>query len=102
MREENWRQDFAKCLAVYLNGHGIHSLDYDGMPIVDDNFYVIFNAHSEPVDYKLPTRRYGDHWMKILDTSLNFVSEHGGEKYRANTKIKVEGFSVILLKQPLK
>ena len=102
MREENWRQDFAKCLAVYLNGHGIHSLDYDGMPIVDDNFYVIFNAHSEPVDYKLPTKRYGDNWMKILDTSLNFVSEHGGEKYRANTKIKVEGFSVILLKQPLK
>jgi len=102
MREENWRQDFAKCLAVYLNGHGIHSLDYDGMPIVDDNFYVIFNAHSEPVDYKLPTKRYGDNWMKILDTNLNFVSEHGGEKYRANTKIKVEGFSVILLKQPLK
>ena len=101
MTEENWKQDFAKCLAVYLNGHGIHSLDYDGKPIVDDNFYVIFNAHNESVEYKLPNRRYGDHWMKILDTSTNFVSEQGGETYRANTKVRAEGFSVILLKQPL-
>lgn len=101
MTEENWRQDFAKCLAVYLNGHGIHSLDYNGKPIVDDNFYVIFNAHNEPVDYKLPTKKYGDNWIKILDTNKNFVSEKKGEIFKANTKIRVEGFSVILLKQPL-
>ena len=101
MTEENWKQDFAKCLAVYLNGHGIHSLDYDGTPIVDDSFYLIFNAHNEPVEYKLPTKRYGHNWIKILDTNTNFVSQEGSERYRANTKIKVEGFSVMLLKQPL-
>ncbi|HET9824712.1 MAG TPA: glycogen debranching protein GlgX, partial [Chitinophagaceae bacterium] len=101
MTDENWTQDFAKCLAVYLNGHGIHSLDYDGKPIVDDSFYLIFNAHSEPVEYKLPTRRYADNWIKILDTNQNFVSENGSERYRPNSKLKVEGFSVVLLKQPL-
>lgn len=101
MTEENWKQDFAKCLAVYLNGHGIHSLDYDGTPIVDDSFYLIFNAHNEPVGYKLPTKRYGDNWTKILDTNTNFVAQEGGERYRANAKIKVEGFSVMLLKQPM-
>jgi len=100
MTAENWRQDFAKCLGVYMDGHGIHLKNYDGKPIVDDSFYVIFNAHNEPVEYKLPTKRYGDHWIKILDTSKNFVAEKGGEKYRPNTKIKVEGFSVVLLKQP--
>lgn len=101
MTEENWRQDFAKCLAVYLNGHGIHSLDYDGKPIVDDSFYLIFNAHNEPVEYKLPTKRYGEGWIKILDTNSNFVAQEGGERYRPNAKIKVEGFSVVLLKQPM-
>ncbi|MFL5809294.1 MAG: glycogen debranching protein GlgX, partial [Flavisolibacter sp.] len=60
MTEENWRQDFGKCLAVYLDGHGIHSRDHDGSKIVDDSFYLIFNAHSEPVEYKLQTRRYGN------------------------------------------
>ena len=99
MTEENWRQDFAKCLAVYLDGQGIHSMDYDGKRIVDDNFYVIFNAHNEPVEYKLPTKRYSSNWIKILDTNNNFVGEEGGEVYRANTRIKVEGFSVVLLKQ---
>jgi isoamylase len=101
MTEENWRQDFAKCLGVYLNGHGIHSIDYNGKPIVDDSFYVIFNAHNEPVEYKLPTKRYGDNWIKILDTNKDFVSAEGGEIYKANSKIMVEGFSVILLKQRL-
>ena len=102
MTEENWQLDFAKCLGIYMDGHGIHSKDYDGSQIVDDSFYVIFNAHSEPVDYKLPTRRYGDHWIKILDTNTDFVAEEGGEVYKPNTKITVEGFSVVLLKQPLR
>ena len=102
MTEENWRQDFAKCLAVYLDGQGIHSLDYDGKRIVDDNFYVIFNAHNEPVEYKLPTKRYSSNWIKILDTNINFVGDEGGEVYKANTRIKVEGFSVVLLKQQMR
>jgi isoamylase len=101
MNEENWRQDFAKCLGIYMDGHGIHSKNYDGKPIVDDSFYVIFNAHSEPVEYKLPTRRYGDRWIKILDTNTSFVAEEGGEIYKPNAKIRAAGFSVILLKQPL-
>ena len=101
MTDENWRQDFAKCLGIYLDGHGIHSKDYDGKPILDDSFYLIFNAHNEPVEYKLPTRRYGHNWIKILDTSKNYVSEEGNETYKASAKITAKEFSVILLKQSL-
>jgi isoamylase len=101
MTEENWQAGFAKSLAVYLDGHGIHSKNYDGKPILDDSFYLIFNAHSEPVEYKLQTKRYGHSWIKILDTGKNFVSEHGGEPYKANSKIIADGFSVMLLKYPL-
>jgi glycogen operon protein len=101
MTEENWKAGFAKSLAVYLDGHGIHSRHYDGKPIFDDSFYLIFNAHNEPVEYKLPLKRYGDNWIKILDTNKNFVAEEGGEIYKANAKIMVEGFSVMLLKYPL-
>jgi glycogen operon protein len=100
MTEENWKQDFAKALGVYLNGHGIHAMDYNGEPIIDDSFYVIFNAHNEPLIYKLPPPIYGNNWIKILDTSKNLVSEKGGRTYKANSRIKVDGFSVVLLKQP--
>jgi glycogen operon protein len=100
MTEDNWKQDFAKALGVYLNGRGIHAMDYNGEPIIDDSFYVIFNAHNEPLIYKLPPPIYGNNWIKILDTGKNFVSEKGGRTYKANSRVKVEGYSVVLLKQP--
>lgn len=101
MTTENWKEGFAKSLAIYLDGHGIHSKDYTGEPIIDDSFFLVFNAHNEPVEYKLPTKVFGDNWKKILDTNTNFVDEESGEVYKANSKIKAEGFSVMLFKQKL-
>jgi isoamylase len=102
MKEENWQAGFAKSLAVYLDGYGIHSKNYDGEPIIDDSFYLIFNAHSEPVEYKLPPRRYGENWVKILDTAIDFVDEAGIEKFRFSSMVRAEGHSVVLLKLPVK
>jgi glycogen operon protein len=99
MSEENWTNDFAKSLAVYLNGRGLRTMDPKGNKIIDDSFYIIFNAYHEPLDYKLPSERYGEEWIKILDTKENYISEEG-EKYLAGDTIKVDGRSVILLKQP--
>ena len=33
------------------------------------NFYIIFNAHHEKLDYKLPAKEYGCCWTRIIDTS---------------------------------
>jgi glycogen operon protein len=98
MGEENWNHDFAKSLGVYLNGYGLRSSGPKGEKIIDDNFYIIFNAHSEPLSYKLPSERYGKEWIKILDTCEDFISEEGDEKYEMDEVIKVEGRSIILLK----
>ncbi|MDB5191754.1 MAG: glycogen debranching protein [Segetibacter sp.] len=101
MTEENWNHDFAKSLAVYLNGKGIRSIGPMGETITDDSFYVIFNAFHEPLDFKLPPVKYGRDWTKILDTHLNYLSEDG-EKFKASQTIRVDGRSVVLLKQPLR
>jgi glycogen operon protein len=69
MSEEHWRAGFAKSLAVYLNGHRLRAVGEDGEPIIDDSFYVIFNAHYEKLDYLLPPEHYGRNWIRILDTS---------------------------------
>lgn len=101
MTEENWRHDFAKSLAVFLNGYGIRSVGPRGEKIVDDSFYVIFNAYHDPITYKLPSQKYGTEWTKILDTYEGCIEEDG-EKYKPESSIKVEGRSIVLLKTPKK
>ncbi|GAB3181557.1 glycogen debranching protein GlgX [Telluribacter humicola] len=100
MNDENWNHDFAKSLAVYLNGKGLRSVGSMGEKIVDDSFYVIFNAHHEPLSYKLPSSKYGKKWIKIMDTSEDMLSEEG-EVYEAEESIEIPNRSVILLKCPM-
>ena len=100
MTEENWSHDFAKSLAVFLNGKGLRSRGPSGEQIVDDSFYVIFNAYHSPIVYQLPPRKYGREWTKILDTSNSRVEEEG-VAYGASENIIVEGRSVVLLHHPL-
>ncbi len=99
MNEENWSHDFAKSLAVYMNGHGLRSIDDQGRKITDDSFYIIFNAYEGSLDFKLPSDKYGDEWIKVLDTHEGVISEDG-ERYGADDLVNVQGRSVVLLKQP--
>jgi glycogen operon protein len=98
MSDEHWDKDFAKSLAIYLNGRGLHSVGPNGENIVDDSFYLIFNAHHESLDFKLPPSKYGKTWDLVLDTSKP-VSEE--KDFASNTVITVEGRSMIVLKHPI-
>ncbi len=98
MSEENWRHDFAKSLGVFLNGHGIRSAGPRGEIIVDESFYVIFNAYHEALKYILPSKRYGKAWVKVIDTSLDLMDENN-ERFKAGKSITVKGRSVVVLKQ---
>jgi glycogen operon protein len=101
MTEENWTNDFAKSLAVYLNGRGLRSTGSKGEMILDDNFYLIFNAYQGPLHYKLPIERYGSNWVKVLDTAADFLSDEGmAFSQVAEDSIMIEGHSVVVLKQP--
>jgi glycogen operon protein len=100
MTEEHWNQDFAQSLAVYFSGVGLHSVGPKGERVFDDSFYVIFNASHLPLDYRLPPKKYGDNWTKILDTSEDKVNEELG-KYKDEDYIRVEGRSVVLLQHPI-
>jgi len=96
MTEENWSHDFAKSLGVFLSGHGIHSKGPKGELVIDDNFYVIFNAHHEPLEYKLPPKKYGSKWVKILDTSEDRVDDKNGT-FAAGETVEVASRSVVVL-----
>ena len=54
MTDEDWDAGFAKSLAMYLNGHGIRDTDERGEQVVDDCFFLAFNASDEAIEFTLP------------------------------------------------
>ncbi|PLW88307.1 glycogen debranching protein GlgX [Mucilaginibacter sp.] len=98
MEDENWNHDFARSLGVFLNGMGIHSVDNEGNAIKDDNFYIMFNAHYEPLEYKLPEKLAQKNWHVVLDTSDDSVQD---KQINSGESIHVPARSIVILCSPL-
>ncbi|SDY01703.1 glycogen operon protein [Modestobacter sp. DSM 44400] len=69
MTEDDWDAAFAKSIGVYLNGHGIRSTDERGVPVVDDCFYLAFNAWHEDIEFTVPPAEYAEGWTVLVDTA---------------------------------
>ncbi|WP_448618588.1 glycogen debranching protein GlgX [Geodermatophilus sp. URMC 65] len=69
MTEDDWDAGYAKTIAMYLNGHGIRETDERGEYVVDDHFYLAFNAHHEPIEFTLPSEEYAQAWTVVVDTA---------------------------------
>jgi glycogen operon protein len=102
MTEKHWEETYAKSLAVFLHGEGIHSKDEKGNKIIDDSFYLMFNGHYETVDFKLPDSKWGAEWEKMLDTSdkRGFVKEDSG--YKSESVITLEQRSIVIMRHIIK
>ncbi|TWR31528.1 glycogen debranching protein GlgX [Mucilaginibacter pallidiroseus] len=94
MEDHHWDHDFARSLGIYLNGLGLHASDQQGVPIKDDNFYIMFNAHYEPISYTLPGFLSAKDWQIVLDTSNDEIEE---QNLHTGNSIIVEGRSVMVL-----
>jgi isoamylase len=69
MSDEQWRDGFARSLAVFLSGRGLDERDERGRTIVDTDFLVLVNAHHETVEFKLPAQPEDARWALRLDTT---------------------------------
>ncbi|WP_207493245.1 glycogen debranching protein GlgX [Aridibaculum aurantiacum] len=99
MNEENWNQDFAKSLGVYLSGHGIHYPDSEGKLLTDDSFYIVFNAYHDTLKCTLPPAKYGKQWTKVIDTNEGLINGKG-DTYQHGETFEIEGRSIVVLIQP--
>jgi isoamylase len=98
MSHEHWLTASAKSVGVFLAGEGIHSRDSKGNVIMDDNFYLMFNASESDVMFRMPGGDYGNPWKKIVDTAQGYLDEEGKGQFGANEEIIVSKRSVMLLK----
>ncbi|HYS53535.1 MAG TPA: glycogen debranching protein GlgX [Thermoanaerobaculia bacterium] len=99
MSEDDWKTGFAKSLGIFLNGKSIPTPDSHGEPIVDDSFYILFNAHYEAMTFKLPTGQWGERWVKIVDTNRPVPDLREHHQMRAGEEIKLESHSMIVLRR---
>jgi isoamylase len=97
MSDDHWNSSDAKSLGLFLSGEGLFSRDETGNKIVDDSFYLIFNASPEQVLFNIPDKEYGSPWVRIIDTHTGFFSGEEEISFVPGEEILVEGRSVVLL-----
>jgi glycogen operon protein len=67
MTEENWKDPFAKCFGMLLDGRAQESgLKQRGS---DETLLIVTNSHFDVVKFKLPEVPEGRQWVRLLDTN---------------------------------
>ncbi|MHB8618328.1 MAG: glycogen debranching protein GlgX [Chloroflexota bacterium] len=96
MGSDDWQQGFAKALAVYLNGQAIPTMDARGEPVMDDSFYLLFNANPERISFRLPVAPWSRRWARVLDTTTPQPAAPP-KQYKGGARVQVEGRSLLVL-----
>ena len=68
MTDEEWNQEHARTLGMFLSGSAVDEMDERGQLLTDENFLLLMNAHHEEVPFTLPSAASGMLWVSVLDT----------------------------------
>jgi isoamylase len=98
MTLRDWRRGDARAIGVFLNGEELPLLTPRGERVTDDSFLLLFNAHYEPIEFKLPTKRFGTRWQLVLSTAEPQIVE-GARSYVARAALPVESRTVVVLRR---
>jgi len=71
MGEQQWGQEHARALSVFLSGDGLNEVDGRGRAVVDDSFLLMFNADANEVSFRTPVELGLSAGQVLIDTSLD-------------------------------
>ena len=97
MTSHDWEVAFARALGVFLNGQGIASPGPRGETIVDDSYYMLFNAGFAPVDFSMPAGLVHEGWRRVLDTTRGFTDDT--PHLSIDAKVVVDAHGIVLLER---
>jgi isoamylase len=98
MTPEEWEKDFARCLGMWLNGEELPETDERGRPLRDASFLVLFNAHHDVIDFRLPTPGDSAAWRTEVDTSFD-TGDPSAEAVSPEDSYPLQGRSLVVLRQ---
>jgi glycogen operon protein len=98
MTTQEWDEDFARCLGVFLSGDALLESDARGRPIHDASFLLLFNAHHDTIGFRLPEIKLDGEWFAQIDTAFETGRPQlgalpGGSEY------PLQGRSLVLLRR---
>jgi isoamylase len=97
MTGKDWEHGEA-VLGMFLNGQAILIPGPHGEEIEDDSFVLLFNAHDQDREFKLPPRRMGSRWELELCTADPDAAA-GSAGYDAQALVNVTAHSITILKR---
>ncbi len=100
MTDEDWRADFVRSVGIFLNGEAIAGRDPRGQRVTDDSFALLFNAHDEPIEWRLP-HRYAKSFETVLVTLPDPLERDEARDIGPDDAVTVQGRSVVLLRATL-
>ena len=96
MTDQEWNQEHARTLGVFLSGSAVDEVDERGQIITDENFLLLLNAHHEEVPFTLPSLASGMTWIALIDT-FHDSSSGPGTTHDAMTIYRLHPRSLALL-----
>ena len=96
MNDTEWQQTFARCLGMFESGESPMDQSERGMPITDDDFIVLLNAHHEAIPFKIPAYPDSASWEVLIDTSSASGFVHN-QTIRTGQSYPLQGRSAVLL-----
>ncbi len=96
MGDEHWHDPLDQGIGVFISGAGL--VDVDGLPIVDDSFFLAFNPHDGKRVFVLPNGSRPQSWQVCVDTAAARPFPTRGRGVAAGGSLAVSGHSIAVLR----
>ncbi len=96
MADKDWSVGHVKTLGIFLNGETIPNPNPKGEPRTDDSFFILWNAHYEPLQFIIPEIEARDAWVRELDTSIGWMDDSA--PVTAGDVVDVQGRSLAVFR----
>jgi len=98
MTSADWGVGYAKTLGAFLNGNAMTERDRAGDRITDESFFLMFNSYREPMEFKLPPKKWGRQWVTILDTADATATDRA-QSHPFEERVHVAGHAMVVLRR---
>jgi isoamylase len=97
MTDDDWETGYARAIGVFLNGDAIPTPDAYGGRILDDSFFVMFNASETDLRWTVPSGAWTRDWAVELDTSL---TQDAATPIKGGDVLDLVARSMVVLRSP--